>query len=140
MIDYAKLRLEVASKHNILVDKDDPVLVTVTLNEHVFQRYVDILVERNTELLVSINAAQQQGMADAKVTAGRVITEGGKYFEEQMRTGLIDATKDLIAQHRKALGAAWKEIENARKTVIAAAVVSCFCAVVSVVVAVNAVT
>ncbi|MDQ3018585.1 MAG: hypothetical protein M3Q64_01800 [bacterium] len=137
MIDFAEIRKEIATEHNVLLGKDDPILMLVTLNRVMFEKYIDVLVEKNTELLVALSATQEKRDAEIKARMSKMITETGDYLEERMRTGLIDATKDIIAQHKKALGAAWKEIEVARKTVIATAVVSCFCAIVTVVMILN---
>ncbi|MEO6824600.1 MAG: hypothetical protein ABI167_07740 [Nitrosospira sp.] len=69
-----------------------------------------------------------------------MITDTGNYLEERARTGLIDATKDLVAKHKKDLGEAWVQIELARKTVIACAVLTVFSTIVSLGVLFKAVT
>lgn len=137
MIDFSEIRKEVAIEHNILLDQTDPMLISVTFNKVIFEKYVQFLIEKNAEqnkvLLEAIKKAQQQGIADAKVSASRLITEGGDYLEAKARDGLTEVLKDAIAQHKEALGKAWREIEASRKTVLAAAVVSCSCALITII-------
>ncbi len=94
MIDYDEIRKQVAMEHNFLIAKDDPILVSVTLNELVFQRYVDILEEKNLAHRKAIEAALQKGIADAKVTAGSVITQAADYVSEQAHTAVTAALNE----------------------------------------------
>ena len=106
MIDFEEIRKAVAIEHNNLLGKDDPILMSVTVHELVLQRYVDILVDRNMELLKTLEAAQQKGIADAKQTAGRVITDASNYVSEQVHTAVSSAMKEALAQIKKELGMA----------------------------------
>lgn len=137
MIDFEEIRKEIAIEHNTLLRKDDPVLMTVTINQLMFEKYVQILIEKNAEqnkkYLEELKTAQKQGIADAKVTAGRVITEGGVYLEDRARDGLMSAMKDVVAQHKKDLSAAWQEIVKARKAAYYSAAVAIGAAVGAVV-------
>lgn len=103
MIDYQEIRKEVAIEHNFLIDKDDPALVVVTMSERVFQRYVDILLEKQMEHMKVLEAAQQKGIADAKLTAGRVITEATNYASEQINTAVTAALDEGTAQIKRGL-------------------------------------
>ena len=47
MIDFDEIKKTVAIEHNILLDRDDPALIAVTLNELIIQKYIDILDEKN---------------------------------------------------------------------------------------------
>ena len=88
MIDLEEIRKTVAIEHNTLLGKDDPILMTVTLAEHVFQKYVETLLEKQAAHMKALEAAQQKGIADAKQTAGRVITDASNYVSEQVHTAV----------------------------------------------------
>ena len=137
MIDFEEIRKAVAIEHNNLLGKDDPILMSVTVHELVLQRYVDILVDRNMELLKTLEAAQQKGIADAKQTAGRVITDASNYVSEQVHTAVSSAMKEALAQIKKELVSARQETQIAKKTAVIAAAVSCICTVATVAVAIN---
>lgn len=49
MIDFEEIRKQIAIKHNVLLDKDDPILVTITINEIVLSRYLDLVTERYSD-------------------------------------------------------------------------------------------
>jgi|SRR6185437_15330814 len=131
MIDYQEIRKEVAIEHNFLIDKDDPALVGVTMSAKVFQHYVDILVAQNTELLKALEAAQQKGIADAKLTAGRVITEGGNYVSEQVNTAVTAALDEGMAQIKRELLEIMEEVIRARARAVSASALSVACAIVT---------
>ena len=137
MIDFEEIRKAVAIEHNNLLGKDDPILMSVTVHELVLQRHVDILADRNMELLKTLEAAQQKGIADAKQTAGRVITDASNYVSEQVHTAVSSAMKEVLAQIKKELGRARQETQIAKKTAVIAAAVSCICTVATVAVTIN---
>jgi len=132
MIDYQEIRKEVAIEHNFLIDKDDPALAGVTMSAKVFQHYVDILLEKQTEHMKDLEAAQQKGIADAKLTAGRVITEAAAFVSDQVNTAVLAAMEEGREQIRHDLRKAREETEVARKASAKWAAVSSLCAVIAV--------
>lgn len=136
-INFDDIRKEIAIEHNLLLEKGDPVLVTVTLNELVIQRYVEILSKQNEAHFKVLEAAQQKGIADAKQTAGRVITEAGDYVSEQVNMAVSAGLKEGEAQIKRDLAGSKKELQTTRKTAIIAAAVSCICTVATVAMAIN---
>ena len=137
MIDFDEIRKTVAIRHGVLLDPNDPVLVTVTLNELVLSRYAEILTEQNKAHRKAIEAALQQGIADAKQTAGRVITEAADYVGEQTKMTVSSVLKEGEAQIKRDLSGSRKELQTTRRTATIAAVVSCLCTVATVAVAIN---
>jgi hypothetical protein len=131
MIDYDEIRREVAIAHNVIIPKDDPVLATVTMNELVFQRYVEIVNEQNEALLKKLEEAQQKGIADAKLTAGRVITEAAAFVSDQVNTAVLAAMEEGREQIRKDLRQAREEVESAQKASAKWSAVSGICAVIA---------
>jgi hypothetical protein len=140
MIDFAEIRKEIAAEHNLLIGRDDPIVMSVTFNKVIFERYIKLLIETNTEFLAEVTDKQEKRDSDARLRMTRMVSDTGNYLEERMSTGLIDATKDLVAKHKKDLGEAWVQIELSRKTVIACAVLTVFSTIVSVGVLFKAVT
>jgi repressor of nif and glnA expression len=131
-IDYDEIRKEVAIAHNVIIPKDDPVLATVTMNELVFQRYIEIVNEQNEALLKKLEEAQQKGIADAKLTAGRVITEAAAFVSDQVNTAVLAAMEEGREQIRHDLRKAREETEESRKASAKWAAVSSLCAVITV--------
>lgn len=137
MIDFDEIRKTVAIRHGVLLDSNDPVLATVTLNELVLSRYVEILTEQNEAHRKAIEAALHQGIADAKQTAGRVITEAADYVSEQARTAVSTALEEGKAQIGKDVSESRKELQTTKKTAIIAAAISCVCTIATVAVVIN---
>lgn len=96
MIDIDEIRKQVAIKHNVLLGKDDPILVTVTINEMVLSRYLDLANEHYSEASRELTIALQQQQEQAKDVAGRVITEAADYVSKQVRTSVEDVIKAAI--------------------------------------------
>lgn len=137
MIDFDEIRKTVAIRHGVLLESNDPVLVTVTLNELVLSRYVEILTEQNEAHRKAIEAALQKDIANAKQTAGRVITEAADYVSEQTHTAVSTALEEGKAQIRKDVSKFTKELQTARRTAFIAAAISCICTIATVSVAIN---
>lgn len=91
MIDIDEIRKQVAIKHNVLLGKDDPILVTVTINEMVLSRYLDLASENYSEASQELTIALQQQQEQAKAVAGRVITEAADYVAKQACKAVADA-------------------------------------------------
>jgi len=105
MIEISEIRKQVAIKHNVLLEKDDPILVTVTINELVLSRYLDLANEHYSEANRELIVALQQQQEQAKEVAGRIITDASDYVSEQVRTTINDMAKvaanDISAQLRQ---------------------------------------
>ena len=141
-IDMDEIRKLVAIKHNVLLGKDDPILVTVTLNELVLDHYLELAGKRGEEAERLFAVALAQHMEQAKGTAGKVITDAADYVSVQVRqavnAALLDAANQLRQQVTEAQAAtrqvaASAESSRTAKTVtIIAAVAAGLCAVVAV--------
>jgi len=96
VIDIDEIRKHVAIKHNVLIGKDDPVLVTVTINELVLSHYLDLVNKRNEsghkELILALHKQQEQ----SKDVASRMITEAAKYVSNEVRSTFDDVIKNAI--------------------------------------------
>lgn len=100
MIDFDELRKEVAIRHHLLLTPDDPVLVTITLNELVLRRYVELLTEQNEGHMVALSAALEGHIDQAKRTGGLVITGASTFVADQVREAIAAAVKEASATLR----------------------------------------
>lgn len=107
-IDFDRLRQAVFLRHNIALTPDDPVLVTITLNELVLAHYVEILNARNEAHQAALTAALQTQITQSKDTAGRVITEAADYVSDQARKAIATALADALARLQRDVAAAPK--------------------------------
>ncbi len=81
---------EVAKRHDLLLSRDDPVLVTVTLNEL-------ILAEALAQLRASLDAASESIAGSAarhieasKLVAEQLITAAADYVANEVRAAAVD--------------------------------------------------
>jgi hypothetical protein len=120
MFDFDEIRKEVAIKHGVVLDKDDPVLATVTINEHVLSRYVEILTSQNEAHQRACSAALAQGVDESRKIAGRIVTEGANYVSEQCKTAIAEAmtqaVKEARAEIKDELVGSKKAIEVAKRS------------------------
>jgi len=96
MIDIDEIRKQVAIKHNVILGKDDPILVTVIINEIVLTRYLDLARQRYSDANRELTVALQQQQEQAKEVAGRIITDAADYVSKQVRTAVGEAVKSAI--------------------------------------------
>lgn len=98
MIDFDELRKEVAIRHNLLLTPNDPVLVTITLNELVLAHYVEILTAQNEQHLVALNLAMNDHIASAKDTGAKVITTAAGYVSDEVSKSVAVVTEAASAK------------------------------------------
>jgi hypothetical protein len=131
MIDFDEIRKAVAIEHNVLLDKNDPSLMMVTMADHLLTQHVTTLNAQHDKNLKSLLAALEQGDKKAKETAGRVISQATDYACEQIKATTKAAMDEGREELRKDLRLAWSKIEAARKASYVAAGVSGICAMVT---------
>ncbi|EBW0484417.1 conjugal transfer protein TraM [Salmonella enterica subsp. enterica serovar Heidelberg] len=103
MIPIDELRKEVAIRHNVLLGPDDPILVTVTINELILTRYLDLASEQYAEANRALTVSLQQQVEQSKETAGKVITEAANYVRDQVRQAVTSAVTEAGAQLRQSI-------------------------------------
>lgn len=92
---------EVAKRHNVLLGPNDPILVTLTLNELVVGGYVDRVEQALGESLDQLSGAQAQHIEAAREIASSIITRAAEYGAEQIHR----AVDDLVGSLRAGLAA-----------------------------------
>jgi len=98
--DREALIAEVAKRHKILLDPDDPAFALVTINEIVLSRAIAIVeakLEEMEQRLAQISAKQTE---TAKAIGEAIITAGAAYVAERLK----DAGADLIEKVRTSAG------------------------------------
>lgn len=98
MIEFDEIRKQVAIKHNVLLGKDDPILVTVTINEMVLSRYLELASEKYNEANKQLTIALHQQQEQSKEVAGRVITTAAEYVSKQTQEAISAAVTTAINQ------------------------------------------
>ena len=98
--DKGALIAEVAKRHKILLDPDDPAFAFITINEIVLSRAIAIVEARLQEMeqrLAQISATQT---GTAKAIGETIITAGAAYVAERLK----DAGADFIENSRASVG------------------------------------
>ncbi|MFU7011599.1 conjugal transfer protein TraM [Pseudomonas aeruginosa] len=115
MLDFDDIRKEVAIRHNVLLGKDDPILVTVTVNELVLGRYLDLISDQYDEANRTLTLTLQQQVEQSKETAGKIITEAANYVSDQTRQAVAEAVKEAGKELRQQVA----EVKTASREAVA---------------------
>lgn len=134
---------EVAVQHNTILQENDPLLMTVTINELILNQYVEMVATQNAEyvktLTDAVEASVQKGLAESKATAGKLITDASNYVSDQVSSQAKQAIALSISEGGKKLLQAQNELlqkaEAANRSAVIAGSVSVVCAVFSLLVA-----
>lgn len=98
--DREALIAEVAKRHKILLDPDDPAFALVTINEIVLSRAIAIVEAQLTEMEQRFAHISGQQTAAAKTIGESIITAAASYVAERLK----DAGADLIEKMRTGIG------------------------------------
>jgi len=72
MLDFKRVTAEVAARHGMLVSRDDPAMLLVTMNEVVLQQVLGTIECRITEIVASMEERLRSAQHDA---IGRIESE-----------------------------------------------------------------
>lgn len=113
-IDIERLIGEVARRHNLLLSRDDPILVSVTLNELVLAALLSRLDQmlQNAEARVASSSVQHAEVM--KEVAARLITASAIYADKEIRTAAQTGAAEIIAVISEQV-ALLKELSSAPK-------------------------
>lgn len=106
MIDFDEIRKEVAIRHNVLIGKDDPVLVTVTLNEMILEKYLTLVENQYAVKCQELTVILQQQIDQSRQTAGKIITEASNYVSDQVHNSVESTLKEATVEFKKDIQAA----------------------------------
>lgn len=99
---------EVAKRHAVLLGPNDPILVTLTLNELIVAGYVERIESGLLGSLDQLSAAQAQHIEAAREIASGIITRAADYGADQIH----QAVDDLVTSLRAGLAA---DVQAARE-------------------------
>lgn len=142
MINFEEIRTQVAIKHNVLLNEDDPILVTVTVSDMVLGRYLELVSDQYDKANKALIVNLEQQVEQSKETAGKIITDVANYASDQIKqtvTDIItDAGNDLRLQIANAqamihdMSSSRQETQTAKNTSIIAAVLAGSAAIIAV--------
>jgi predicted metal-dependent hydrolase len=98
--DREALIAEVAKRHKILLDPDDPAFALITINEIVLSRAIAIVEARLKEMEQRLEHISAQQTETAKAIGESIITAAAAYVAERLK----DASSDLIEKVRTSAG------------------------------------
>ena len=98
--DREALIAEVAKRHKILLDPDDPAFALITINEFVLSRTIGIVEARLKEMEQRLAEVSVQQTETAKAIGEAIITAAAAYVAERLK----DAGADLIEKVRTSIG------------------------------------
>ncbi|ELZ3581712.1 hypothetical protein UL135_002678 [Acinetobacter baumannii] len=81
-MDKDLLIQEVAKQHHVLLSPDDPIFITVTLNELILKDYLAQVEMKLSESEQTIYEMQAKTIQDSKTVAEQIVTNGAKYLHE----------------------------------------------------------
>jgi hypothetical protein len=83
VLDFQKIKAEVAKRHHVTLDEDDPILVTITLNELILEHYEERFKALLNQSQAQLSAASAQQEEAAKDIASRIVTGAASYIREE---------------------------------------------------------
>jgi hypothetical protein len=83
-IDIQRLIAEVAARHNVLLNPDDPAIALVTMNRLILDDAMATVHEQIRATIAEFHASMQK----AEIRAGSMLAQGVKESAAQMREGL----------------------------------------------------
>jgi hypothetical protein len=119
-LDFQKIKAEVARRHHVTLDEDDPILVTITLNELILEHYEERFKTLLTQSQAQLSAASAQQEEAAKDIASRIVTGAASYIREETQKTCDTLQGRLTESFARKLD----EMIKTKRTAIWAAMVS----------------
>jgi predicted metal-dependent hydrolase len=98
--DRDALIAEVAKRHKILLDPDDPAFALVTINEIVLSRAIAVVEAKLEAIEQRLTQISEKQTETAKAIGESIITAAASYVAERLK----DAGADLIEKVRTSIG------------------------------------
>jgi beta-mannanase len=105
----------VARKHNLLLSPDDPLLVTITLNEVILRRIIASQQQAIEAAQDQISAGAAQQLDAARQVAGILITGAADYVAGELRTATAALKSELLEAAAAQKDAAIAAAQDARR-------------------------
>lgn len=128
-IDIEDLISRVARRHKILLSEDDPVLVTVTLNEYILEHYSEITKKSTEKLKIDLEEIYYRQAEESKECARRVMNVTLKsardIITESAKQASLELTEKINNQQELFIARCNKIAEEQRKGKITTIIFSC---------------
>jgi len=131
---------EVAKRHNVLVDPQDPIFVAITLNELLLATYVQKVQAALDRAEQATAHASSRHLENVRWTAASIVADSSKHLTDQLRgagsalrSQLQHVVRELVLVAEAAAMEAAREKRAAQWA--AAAAIGCACLVVGMAVA-----
>jgi hypothetical protein len=112
--EVQELIAAVAKKHKLVLGLDDPVLVTVTLNELLLAKYVEKVNAMVETASARTAAGSAQQVETAKAIARQIVTCAGDYIAERVKSAALEAQSVLAESGQKQIAELHRTIGMAR--------------------------
>ena len=130
---------EVAKRHNLLLRADDPILVTIALNELMLSKILAQVEESAGVAERRLAAGAMLHVEASKETASHLITAAAQYVDDNIRAAARQAALDIgaaLQQNLQSVRNKNEAVEGAWFIARWAAVVACFAAAAALLLAV----
>ncbi len=124
----------VAEKHKIIIDKDDPIFATITLNELILKRYLSqskVEVDRLKESLIELYGNQEEYIKEnvkSLINASKqTLSDSVGLASEELSKSILKQQSLIIEQNkniRKEITNSMKSIRFARNSTLLLAVIT----------------
>ncbi len=138
-IDVGELIAKVAKKHNLLLSKDDPILITITLNEYVVSKHLEMVDQHFNSLKSDLEQLYFRQQEENKELAKKIINASLKVTQDTIASSAKKASSDLVLEVEKLQAKFVSENQriasnnsNTKLIVIGCAVISFLCAATAV--------
>jgi hypothetical protein len=105
-MDVDTLRGLIARKHNVMLGRDDPIFLAITLNELVLEDLVNRMKASADEARAQSIAAASHQVDLAKAAGSKLITESAGYISNQVTQRITIAVEAAIARANDAASTA----------------------------------
>lgn len=138
-IEVDELIAKVAKKHNLLLSKDDPILITITLNEYVVSKHLELVDQHFNSLKSDLEQLYFRQQEENKELAKKIINASLKVTQDTIASSAKKASSDLVLEVEKLQAKFVSENQkiasnnsNTKLIVIGCSVISFLCAATAV--------
>lgn len=96
-MDIQHLIDEVAKEHHVILSADDPIFISITLNERIIRHYIQNVDTSLQKHLDTINELLNRSRETAKEISANLITKTSVYLSDNAKNTMLQAQNDVIA-------------------------------------------
>jgi hypothetical protein len=92
---------DIAKEHHIILEKDDPIFISVTLNEKVMQVYVSLVENALMQHYDNLSILSSKSLEATKESAAQLITQTAIYVSENLKKSISDINHSFLISLKK---------------------------------------